>query len=285
MRAKDKVFYSNKTLNLKGNLVMLDTPKVMGILNVTPDSFFDGGLYKAEKAILSQTEKMLHFGAAIIDVGGYSTRPGAEEISIGEEVSRVVKAIDTILKHFPETKISVDTFRSKVAKVAVEHGAVMVNDVSGGSLDSDMFATVAALRVPYVLMHMRGNPKNMQQFTSYDNLLSEMVIYFQEKVSNLQEAGVKDIIIDPGFGFAKTIAQNYEILKNLNYFEILNLPLLVGLSRKSTIYKSLRIQPEEALNGTTVLNTIALMNGASFLRVHDVKEATEAIKLYNLTYF
>lgn len=264
---------------------MLDTPKVMGILNITPDSFYDGGLYNAEKAMLSQTEKMLQYGVAIIDVGGYSTRPGAEDISLEEELSRVVKAIDSILKHFPETKISIDTFRSKVAKVAVEHGAVMVNDISGGSLDKDMFATVAALDVPYVLMHMRGNPKNMAQFTSYDNLLLEMVTYFQEKVSNLQVAGVKDIIIDPGFGFAKTIAQNYEILKKLNYFEILNLPLLVGLSRKSTIYKSLQIQPEEALNGTTVLNTIALMNGASFLRVHDVKEATEAIKLFNLTYF
>ena len=264
--------------------MMLDTPKVMGILNITPDSFFDGGRYKGEKEILSRVEKMLEHGAAIIDIGGYSTRPGAAEVSESKEISRVSGTINTILKHFPDTNISIDTFRSSVARSAVENGAVMINDISGGTLDNNMFATVAELDVPYVLMHMRGTPQNMNQLTKYDNLLSEMVTFFQEKVSNLQEAGVKDIIIDPGFGFAKTISQNYEILKNLKYFEILNLPILAGLSRKSTIYKSLQIKPEEALNGTTVLNTIALMNGASLLRVHDVKEATETIKLFNLTY-
>ena len=194
------------------------------------------------------------------------------------------KAVDIVLKEFPDTVISVDTFRSSVAKEAVFHGAALINDISAGTLDEQMFATVATLNVPYILMHMRGNPKTMNKLTHYDNLLSEMVTFLQEKVSNLQEAGVKDIIIDPGFGFAKTIQQNYEILRNLKYFEILELPVLIGVSRKSTIYKSLQIEPEEALNGTTVLNTIALMNGASILRVHDVKEAVETTKLYNLTF-
>ena len=262
---------------------MLDTPKVMGILNVTPDSFFDGGRYKDEAQLLSRAEKMLKEGADIIDVGGYSSRPGAEDVSEGEEITRVVNAVDIILKEYPDTLISVDTFRSKVAREAVMHGAALINDISAGTLDTQMFATVADLGVPYILMHMRGNPKTMNKLTQYDNLLLEMVTFLQEKVSNLREAGVKDIIIDPGFGFAKTIQQNYTILKNLRYFEILELPILVGISRKSTIYKSLQIEPEDALNGTTVLNTIALMNGASFLRVHDVEEAVEVRKLYNLT--
>lgn len=263
--------------------MMLDTPKVMGILNVTPDSFFDGGRYNDEAQLLSRAEKMLKEGADIIDVGGYSSRPGAEDVSEGEEITRVVNAVDIILKEYPDTLISVDTFRSKVAREAVMHGAALINDISAGTLDTQMFATVADLGVPYILMHMRGNPKTMNKLTQYDNLLLEMVTFLQEKVSNLREAGVKDIIIDPGFGFAKTIQQNYTILKNLRYFEILELPILVGISRKSTIYKSLQIEPEDALNGTTVLNTIALMNGASFLRVHDVKEAVEVRKLYNLT--
>ncbi len=263
---------------------MLDTPKVMGILNVTPDSFFDGGQYNDDKRLLTRVECMLEEGADIVDIGGYSTRPGAEEVSESEEITRVVNAIDIILKEFPNTVISVDTFRSSVAKEAVFYGAALINDISAGTLDEQMFATVATLNVPYILMHMRGNPKTMNKLTHYDNLLSEMVTFLQEKVSNLQEAGVKDIIIDPGFGFAKTIQQNYEILRNLKYFEILELPVLIGVSRKSTIYKSLQIEPEEALNGTTVLNTIALMNGASILRVHDVKEAVETTKLYNLTF-
>lgn len=263
--------------------MMLDTPKVMGILNVTPDSFFDGGRYIDEAQLLSRAEKMLKEGADIIDVGGYSSRPGAEDVSEGEEITRVVNAVDIILKEYPDTLISVDTFRSKVAREAVMHGAALINDISAGTLDTQMFATVADLGVTYILMHMRGNPKTMNKLTQYDNLLLEMVTFLQEKVSNLREAGVKDIIIDPGFGFAKTIQQNYTILKNLRYFEILELPILVGISRKSTIYKSLQIEPEDALNGTTVLNTIALMNGASFLRVHDVKEAVEVRKLYNLT--
>ncbi len=264
--------------------MMLDSPKVMGILNVTPDSFFDGGRYNDDERLLTRVGTMLQEGADIIDIGGYSTRPGAEEVSEEEEITRVGKAVDIVLKEFPDTVISVDTFRSSVAREAVLRGAALINDISGGTLDDQMFPTVAKLNVPYILMHMRGNPKTMNKLTQYDNLLSEMVTFLQEKVSNLQRAGVKDIIIDPGFGFAKTIQQNFEILKNLRYFDILELPLLVGVSRKSTIYKSLQIAPEEALNGTTVLNTIALMNGASILRVHDVKEAVEAVKLYNLTF-
>ena len=262
----------------------MDYPKVMGILNLTPDSFYDGGRFSQEKALLQQVEKMVVEGADIIDVGGYSTRPGASEVSEEEETFRIVSGIDLILKHFPRVLISIDTFKANVAKIAVEHGAVMINDISGGSLDKNMFNYLAESQVPYVLMHMRGNPGNMNQFTNYQNLLGEMLIYFQEKVALLRQLGVVDIIIDPGFGFAKSIAQNYETLKNLSYFEILELPILAGISRKSTIYKSLNIGPEEALNGTTVLNTLALVNGANILRVHDVKEAVEAIKLYKLTY-
>lgn len=285
LKAKDKVFYSKITLNIKGKPWVLDTPKVMGILNVTPDSFYDGGRFNNEDAMLKQVEKLIEEGASIIDIGGYSTRPGAPETSEDEETFRVVKSIDNILKRFPETLISVDTFRSGVAMKAVESGAVIINDVSGGTLDDKMFETVAAAKVPYILMHMRGNPSNMQTFVDYDNLLEDMLTFFQERVYALQQAGVADIVIDPGFGgFAKTIHQNFEILRNLNYFQILNLPILAGLSRKSTIYKSLNIEAAEALNGTTVLNTIALVNGAKILRVHDVKEAVEAIKLYNLTY-
>lgn len=284
LKAKDKVFYSKITLNIKGKPWVLDTPKVMGILNVTPDSFYDGGRFNNEDAMLKQVEKLIEEGASIIDIGGYSTRSGAPETSEDEETFRVVKSIDNILKRFPETLISVDTFRSGVAMKAVESGAVIINDVSGGTLDDKMFETVAKAKVPYILMHMRGNPNNMQTLVDYHNLLEEMLTFFQVRVHALQQAGVADIIIDPGFGFAKTIPQNFEILRNLNYFQILNLPILAGLSRKSTIYKSLNIEAAEALNGTTVLNTIALVNGAKILRVHDVKEAVEAIKLYNLTY-
>ncbi len=256
----------------------------MGILNVTPDSFYDGGRFINEDTMLMHVEKLLQEGADILDVGGYSTRPGALETSEEEETFRVVKSIDSILKRFPETLVSVDTFRSQVAKRAVESGAVIINDVSGGTLDDKMFETVAAAKVPYILMHMRGNPSNMQTLVEYGNMLEEILMFFQSRVYALRQAGIADVIIDPGFGFAKTIQQNFEILRNLNYFQILNLPILAGLSRKSTIYKSLKIEAAEALNGTTVLNTIALVNGAQILRVHDVKEAVEAIKLYNLTY-
>lgn len=281
---KDKVFCLKKTLNLKGNLVQLDTPLVMGILNVTPDSFYDGGRYTRNRDLLLHVEKMLKDGATILDIGGYSSRPGALALPVEEELKRVINGIKIIVKSFPEAYISVDTFRARVAKAAVEEGACMINDISGGNLDKEMFSTVASLQVPYVLMHMKGTPQNMKDKNTYNDLMSDIVDYFQKKVHELVNFGVKDVILDPGFGFAKSIAQNYEILRNLDYFQVLNLPVLLGVSRKSSIYKSLNITAEEALNGTTVLNTIGLMNGGNILRVHDVKEAAEAIKLFKLTY-
>ncbi len=277
---KDTVFYTKKTLNIKGRVLDLKKPLVMGILNMTPDSFYDGGKHETAHGILSQVEKMLQEGAAIIDVGGYSSRPGAAAVSEAEEIRRVTGAITLILKEFSETIISVDTFRSQVAEVSIGAGAAMVNDISGGDADDKMFEVIAKLGIPYILMHMRGTPKTMQSMTTYDNLMGDILGYFQNKVKILQSLGVKDIILDPGFGFAKTLNQNYELLKNLKYFNVLNLPMLVGLSRKSMIYKALDITPESALNGTSILNTIALMNGASILRVHNVKEANEAINLY-----
>jgi dihydropteroate synthase len=276
---QSKVFSSNKTLNLHGRLMDLGTPKVMGVLNVTPDSFYDGGRYTDEASILAQVEKMLRDGADVIDVGGYSTRPGAREISEEEELNRAANAIKTILKTFPDAVLSVDTFRSAVAKAAIREGASMINDISGGELDKKMFDTVASLHVPFVLMHMRGTPQTMTHLSHYDNLMKDMTDYFHQKIHQLHQLGVTDIIIDPGFGFAKTPEQNFDILKNLNYFRILGKPVLAGLSRKSTIWRTLETTPEGSLNGTTVLNTVALLNGASFLRVHDVKEAVECIKL------
>ena len=276
---QSKVFSSNKTLNLRGRLLDLSTPKVMGVLNVTPDSFYDGGRYTDEQSILAQSEKMLRDGADVIDVGGYSTRPGAREISGEEELSRVVDAIRIIIKVFPEAILSVDTFRSSVARAAMSEGAAMINDISGGEMDPKMFDTVASLQVPFVLMHMRGTPQTMTQLTQYDNLLKDMTDYFHQKVNRLHELGVNDIIIDPGFGFAKTVEQNFELLKNMKYLHILGKPILAGLSRKSTIWRTLETSPEGSLNGTTVLNTVALLNGANLLRVHDVKEAVECIRL------
>lgn len=272
-------FSTNKTLNINGRLINLDTPKVMGILNVTPDSFYDGGRFTSGSEILQQVEKMITEGADIIDVGGYSTRPGAREISVEEESDRVLNAIHLIGKHFPEALISIDTFRSTVAQAAIREGAGLINDVSGGQLDASMFATVAALNVPYILMHMRGNPQTMTQQTQYDDLLKDVMQYFQVKVSELTALGVKDIIIDPGFGFAKTRAQNFLLLDQLGYLTMLGKPILAGLSRKSMIWKTLNIKPEEALNGTTVLHAIALLKGVSILRVHDVKASVEVIKL------
>ncbi|MBI1770222.1 MAG: dihydropteroate synthase [Bacteroidetes bacterium] len=276
---QSKIFSVNKTLNLRGKLIDLSQPRVMGILNVTPDSFYDGNKFNGEMEILNQVEKMLKEGADFIDVGGCSSRPGAEEISLDEELNRLIPAIKSIVKNFPEAIISVDTFRSSVVKEAVEVGAAMVNDISGGALDEKMFSTIAALKVPYILMHMRGTPQTMTQQTTYDNLIKDVVDYFHSKIFQLQTLGVKDIVIDPGFGFAKTAEQNFEILNELSQFQILGKPILVGLSRKSTIWKTLKTNPEEALNGTTVLNTVALLNGASILRVHDVREAKETITL------
>lgn len=267
------------TINCKGNLIDLSVPKIMGILNCTPDSFYDGGKYKSESEILSQVEKMLNEGATFIDIGAYSSKPGADFVSEEEELQRLLPIIDLVLQHFPETLLSVDTFRSKVAKKAVENGAAIVNDISAGMLDDNMLETVAKLQVPYIMMHMKGNPQTMQSLTNYDDIVKEMTFYFSERINKARSFGLNDIIIDPGFGFAKTLEQNYEVLQKLDYFNILELPILVGVSRKSMIYKLLENSPQEALNGTSVLNTIALQKGTKILRVHDVKEAVECIKL------
>lgn len=273
-------FFERKTLNLRGNLVDLSRPRVMGILNVTPDSFYDGGRYFQEEAVvLRRVERMLEEGATFIDIGGYSSRPGAQSVAEDEEKRRVVVTVATIVRRFPEALLSVDTFRASVAREAVAAGARLINDITGGAGDEAMFATVGELKVPYVLMHMRGTPQTMQTLTQYEDLVVEVIDYFQRKVNALRSYSVTDIVIDPGFGFAKTIDQNYTMLSHLDAFRSLGLPLLVGLSRKSTIYKRLGVSPEEALNGTTVLNTVALMKGAAILRVHDVKEAIEAIQL------
>ncbi len=256
----------------------------MGIINITPDSFHEGSRFVKEKNILDQVEKMVKEGADFIDIGGYSSRPGATDISAEEEKTRVVNNINLISKTFPKTYLSIDTFRASVAKEAVEAGACLVNDISGGELDADMFSTVARLKVPYIMMHMRGTPQTMNQLTQYENLTVEILDFFQKRLKKLRDLGIIDVIVDPGFGFAKNIEQNYELLKNLSVLQMLELPVLVGLSRKGMIYKQLGVQVEEALNGTTVLNTIALMNGASILRVHDVKEAIQAVRLFKLTY-
>ena len=252
----------------------------MGVLNVTPDSFYDGGQFNSEASLLRHAEKMLEDGADLIDVGGYSSRPGAADISENEELERTLKAISAILRRFPGTIISVDTFRSKVAEAAVDVGACMINDISGGGLDAAMFPTVARLKVPYVLMHMRGDPQTMKNLTEYGHLVKELIDYFHERIFSLREMELKDIIIDPGFGFSKTIEQNFSLLHNLEKFSILGKPILVGLSRKSMIWKTLELDPAGALNGTTALNAIALLKGADILRVHDVKEAREVIKLF-----
>lgn len=284
MKAKDKIFQVKNTLNLRGNLVSLETPAVMGIVNVTPDSFYSASRKSEEFELIETARQMLKDGALILDIGGYSSRPGAIDISISEERQRVTKAISAIIKAFPEAYISIDTFRSEVAKAAVGSGACIINDISGGSLDSQMFNTVADLNVPYVMMHMKGTPQNMVRQTSYENLLKDILLFFAERLNELRSKGVKDIILDPGFGFAKTAAQSFEILRNLDYFKALQLPLLAGLSRKSMIYKTLEVTPEASLNGTTALNMVALMNGASILRAHDVKEAYETIQLFKSTY-
>lgn len=269
------------TINCKGLLVDLSAPKVMGILNVTPNSFFDGGKYKNETEILSQVEKMIVDGATFIDIGAYSSKQNAEFVSEQEEISRIVPVVDLILKHFPETILSIDTFRSEVAKASIENGAAIINDIAAGNLDDKMFEIIAKYNVPYIMMHMRGNPQTMQTLTDYDDIVKEILFYFSEKVAKARSFGINDLIIDPGFGFAKTIAQNYEVFQKMELLNILELPLLVGISRKSMIYKTLGTTIENALNGTTVLNTLALTKGAKILRVHDVKEAVECVTLFN----
>jgi dihydropteroate synthase len=267
------------TLNCKGRLLVVDKPVVMGILNITPDSFYPGSRFAGIDTVLHQAEKMLREGATILDVGGQSTRPASQLLSDEEELARVIQPVQTICETFPEAFVSIDTFYARVAREAVQAGACLVNDISAGDMDAALPATVAALQVPYVLMHMKGTPQTMQQQPVYENVTTEVLDFFTARLARLQQAGIRDIIIDPGFGFGKTISHNFTLLKNLSVFSILERPLLAGLSRKSTVYKTLAIPVEESLNGTTVLNTIALQNGANILRVHDVKEAVEAIRL------
>ncbi len=267
-------------MNCNGILIDLRQPKVMGILNLTPDSFYDGGQNIASEKIILKVEQMLQDGATFIDVGGYSSKPNADFVSVEEELNRVVPIVKLLVAKFPEIFISVDTFRSEVAKAAIEAGAVIVNDISAGNLDENMLPTVAELKVPYIMMHMRGNPKTMQQLTDYRDIVKEMIFYFSEKVAKARSFGIKDIIIDPGFGFAKNLEQNFEVMQKLELFQMLELPLLSGISRKSMIYKTLDVSPQESLNGTTFLNTISLQKGAKILRVHDVKEAVECVKLF-----
>ena len=268
------------TLNCKGKLLVIDKPLVMGIINITSDSFYEGSRSQTVESILSQATKMIGEGADIIDVGGQSTRPGSERISVKEELQRVLSAIETILKNFPETIISVDTYQAIVAEECVRSGAAIINDISAGNMDSDMIPTVAKLQVPYICMHMKGTPENMQQQPTYENVTKEVLDFFIQKTDECRHAGINDVIIDPGFGFGKTISHNFTLLKELSAFKMLEKPIMAGLSRKSTIYKTLGITAGEALNGTSVLNTLALQNGANILRVHDVKEAKEVIKLY-----
>lgn len=273
---------NNFSLNCNGRLLSFANPIVMGILNLTPDSFYDGGAYKSEKQILQRVEKMLAEGAVIIDLGAESTRPGAASITETEEQERLLPVLQLIIKKFPGTIISIDTYRASTAKMAVESGASMINDISGGEMDKLMFETISTLKVPYILMHMRGTPQDMQFNPQYSDIVTEVMNFFAPRIKLLKELGVYDVIIDPGFGFGKTTENNYSLLSNIDFFRILDVPILAGLSRKSMICKVLDISPPEALNGTTALNMIALLNGANVLRVHDVKEAVEVVNLWKM---
>jgi dihydropteroate synthase len=271
----------NFTLNCKGKLLSLDKPVVMAILNVTPDSFFDGGKYNHEKKILPQVERQLNEGAAVIDIGAVSTRPDATVVSVDEELKRVIEPVKLIHRHFPEAILSIDTFNSKVAEEAVQHGASIINDISSATEDKGIFEVAAKYACPYILMHRQGNIQTMHQTTIYDNLLTDIFDFFTNQIQAAINFGIKDVIIDVGFGFSKTMEQNYTLLKNLPFYKQLNKPILVGLSRKSMLYKFLNTTPEFALNATTAANMVALQNGASVLRVHDVKEAIECIQIHN----
>lgn len=278
------IFSKKESINCNGQLLMLNKPIVMGILNITPDSFYDGGKYSEMPLIESQIEKILNEGATIIDVGAYSSRPGAMHISEEEELKRLSPVLQLINKKYPSAIVSVDTFRANIAeKVVKDYGVAIINDISAGEMDSKMFETIASLNIPYIIMHMKGTPQNMQQNPIYKNVINEIISYFSNKINQLKQLGVHDIIIDPGFGFGKTIEHNYELLNKLHKLRIFELPVLAGISRKSMIYKYLNKSPQEALNGTTVLNTLALTKGASILRVHDVQEAVEVINLYSKT--
>ena len=269
-----------KSININGKLLSLDPPLIMGILNVTEDSFFDGGRYLTEEAVVDRVGQMLAAGADIIDIGAVSTRPGAQDLPEQEEIDRIRRAVTLVHRRFPDAVISVDTWRAFVARAAVPCGAHIINDVSGGTFDPDMIPTIGQLQVPYILMHTPEKPDTMQQHTDYENILAEMIQFFGQQIEKLHEAHVHDIILDPGFGFGKTLEQNYFVLKNMDTFQVFDLPILVGISRKSMIYKLLGTTPDNALNGTTVVNTLALMKGAHILRVHDVKEAVEVRKIF-----
>lgn len=268
------------SLNCKGRLISLEKPVVMGILNVTPDSFYDGGRYHNEDSVLAKTEQMLEEGAAIIDIGGMSSRPGAEIISVEEELKRTIPVIEKLHQEFPEAILSIDTVRSQVAASAISAGAAIINDISAGSIDVEMYPTVARLQVPYILMHMQGKPKDMQQNPAYSDVVQEVLDFLIAEVGKLRALNVHDIVIDPGFGFGKRVEDNYRLLNRLHVFKLLDVPVLAGLSRKSMICKVLKVNPDKALNGTTALHMIALQQGAKILRVHDVREAKEAIQLW-----
>jgi len=268
------------TINCKGILIDLNSPIVMGVLNLTPDSFYDGGKFKNPTSILKQVKKMLDEGASILDLGAYSSRPGAEHVSEDEELLRLLPIINLILKEFPDCILSIDTFRSKVANKSLQLGAAIINDISAGNLDNKIFEIVAHHQVPYIMMHMKGTPQNMKELTDYDDLIKDLITYFSDRVAVARATKINDIIIDPGFGFAKTTAQNFQLLTHFDLFKTFDLPLLAGLSRKSMIYKTLNLKPAQALNGTTALHMIALQNGANILRAHDVKEAKECITLF-----
>lgn len=282
--SSDTTFLKRKsTINLNGRLIDLSTPVVMGILNVTPDSFYDGGKYETEKLILQRAEEILEQGATIIDIGALSTRPGTEEISAQEELDRLLPAVRAVKKAFPEAFVSIDTFRSWVALNVIEEcGPCIVNDVSGGNFDVNMFNIIGKLDVPYILMHMLGTPLQMEKHPVYEDVVRDISMFFTDRVKKLTTAGVKDVILDPGFGFGKTLAHNYELLNRLDSFKVFQLPLLVGVSRKSMIHKLLGLKAEDALNGTTIVNTLALVGGADLLRVHDVRVAVEAVRILNM---
>lgn len=268
------------TINCKGQLIDLSTPKILGILNLTPDSFYDGGKLKDSDSVLTKAAQMLSEGADFLDLGGYSSRPGATDISIEEEIDRVLPVVQLLQKHFPDVFLSIDTFRASVAAACLEEGAAMINDISAGKLDADMLATVAEFQVPYIMMHMKGTPQTMQSLANYDNVTVEVTHYFSERIAAARAAEINDVIIDAGFGFAKTTAHNFQLLKELAHLKQLEVPVLTGISRKSMIYKTLNITAAEALNGTSALHMMALQNGSSILRVHDVKEAKECVQLW-----
>ena len=270
-------------INIRGELYSLKSPKVMGILNLTPDSFFDGGKFFSEKKILTHVVSMIENGMDILDIGGYSSRPGAKNISVKEEEQRVVPILKILRKEFKDLIISVDTYRAEIARKSIENGADIINDISAGEIDEEIMNIVSNYNTPYIIMHMKGTPQTMQKNPNYDDVCKEIISYLAQRVKKAREYKINDLIIDPGFGFGKTLEHNYEILSNLHHFEMIDLPLLVGFSRKSMITKALNIEKEFALNGTSILNTIALIKGAKILRVHDVREAKECINLYNLT--